>query len=64
MLGGNGLFVIEGTIDYGNGVPVSYVGVGEMRDGKVARLTEYFADPFEAPAWRADLVGRMERATT
>ena len=29
------LVVIEGTIDYGNGVPVSYVGIGEFRDGKV-----------------------------
>src|SRR5438876_4629177 len=49
MLGGDDLFVIEGTIDYGDGVPVSYVGIGEMRDGKVARLTEYFANPFPAP---------------
>lgn len=62
MLGGGDLFVVEGTIDYGDGVPVSYVGVGELRDGKVARMTEYFANPFEAPAWRADFVERMEPA--
>jgi hypothetical protein len=60
MLGGGDLFIIEGTIDYGDGTPVSYVGVGELRDGKVARMTEYFANPFEAPAWRADFVERME----
>ncbi|HEX2755269.1 MAG TPA: nuclear transport factor 2 family protein [Candidatus Limnocylindrales bacterium] len=60
MLGGGDVFIIEGTIDYGDGVPVSYVGVGELRDGKVARMTEYFANPFEAPAWRADFVERME----
>jgi hypothetical protein len=59
MLGGGDHFVIEGTIDYGDGVPVSYVGIGELRDGKVARMTEYFANPFEAPAWRADFVERM-----
>jgi hypothetical protein len=59
MLGGGELFVIEGTIDYGDGVPVSYVGIGELRDGKVAKMTEYFANPFEAPAWRADFVDRM-----
>jgi len=59
MLGGDDLFVIEGTIDYGDGVPVSYVGIGEMRDGKVARLTEYFANPFPAPEWRAPFVERM-----
>ena len=25
----------------------------EFRDGKVAHETQYFADPFEAPEWRA-----------
>jgi hypothetical protein len=60
MLGGGDVFVVEGTIDYGDGVPVSYVGVGEVRDGKIFRMTEYFANPFEAPAWRADFVDRME----
>lgn len=64
MLGGEDLFVVEGTIDYGDGVPVSYVGIGELRDGKVARMTEYFSNPFEAPAWRADFTERMEPATT
>ena len=62
MLGGGDVFVVEGTIDYGDGIPVSYVGIGEMRDGKVAKMTEYFANPFEAPAWRADFVERMEPA--
>ncbi|HET7472482.1 MAG TPA: nuclear transport factor 2 family protein [Candidatus Limnocylindrales bacterium] len=63
MIGGGDVFVVEGTIDYGDGVPVSYVGIGELRDGKVARMTEYFANPFEAPAWRAEFVERMEPAT-
>jgi hypothetical protein len=63
MLGGGDVFVIEGTIDYGDGVPVSYVGIGEMRGDKVAKMTEYFANPFEAPAWRADFVERMDKAT-
>src|SRR5438067_13046261 len=62
MLGGGDVFVVEGTIDYGDGIPVSYVGVGELRDGKIAKMTEYFANPFEAPAWRADFVERMEPA--
>lgn len=60
MLGGGDVFVIEGTIDYGDGVPVSYVGIGELRDGKVAKMTEYFANPFEAPAWRAEYVEKKE----
>jgi hypothetical protein len=60
MLTGGDLMVVEGTIDYGDGVPVRYVGIGEVRDGKVARMTEYFANPFEAPAWRAPFVERYD----
>jgi hypothetical protein len=56
------LVVIEGTIDYGNGIPVRYVGIAEFTDGKVRRVTEYFADPFEAPAWRAPFVEQMAAA--
>jgi hypothetical protein len=35
-----------------------------VRDGKIAKVTEYFANPFEAPAWRADFVERMEPSKT
>ena len=59
MIGGGDVFVVEATIDYGDGVPVSYVGVGEMRDGKVAKMTEYFANPFPAPDWRKPFVEQM-----
>ena len=62
MLGGGDTFVVEGTIDYGDGVPVGYVGIGELRGDKVAKMTEYLANPFEAPAWRADYVEKMEPA--
>jgi ketosteroid isomerase-like protein len=62
MIGGGDVYVVEGTIDYGDGIPVSYVSIGEVRDGKIAKATEYFANPFEAPAWRADFVERMEPA--
>jgi ketosteroid isomerase-like protein len=60
LLGSGDIYVVEGTIDYGDGIPVSYVGIAEFRDGKVAKITEYFANPFEAPAWRANMVERME----
>ena len=63
MLGGGDVFVIEATIDYGDGVPVSYVGIGELRGDKVFRVTEYFANPFEAPAWREGISERMEPTT-
>jgi ketosteroid isomerase-like protein len=49
-------WVLEGSVDYGDGTPVSYVGIAELRDGKLVRMTEYYANPFEAPAWRAKWV--------
>ena len=56
-------WVIEGTIDYGDGTPVSSVSIIETgADGKVVRQTGYFANPFEAPAWRKKWVERMEPA--
>jgi len=61
LIGGGDVYVVEGTLDYGDGVPVSYVGISELRDGKVVKITEYFANPFEAPAWRADMVERMDK---
>jgi hypothetical protein len=47
-------WVIESTIDYGDGTPVSAISIIENGpDGKVVKQTDYFANPFEAPAWRA-----------
>ena len=59
ILNEGNIAVAEGTIDYGDGTPVSYVGIAELRDGKIAKLTEYFANPFEAPEWRKQFVERM-----
>jgi hypothetical protein len=36
------------------------VMIVEFRDGKIVRETRYYADPFEAPAWRAEWVESME----
>jgi hypothetical protein len=33
----------------------------EFRDGKIVKQTDYFGSPFEAPAWRAQWIERMER---
>jgi ketosteroid isomerase-like protein len=52
-------WVVEATIDYGDGTPVSYVGIAELRGGKIARITEYFGNPFEAPAWRSQWVEKI-----
>ena len=60
VIGEGDLYVVEGTIDYGDGVPVSYVGIAELGGGKVHKMTEYFANPFPAPDWRAGYVERFE----
>jgi hypothetical protein len=53
-------WIIEGTIDYGDGIPVSAVSIIETGvDGKIVRQTDYFANPFEAPAWRSKWVEQM-----
>ena len=42
----------------GSGAPVdrSFGVIYTVIDGKIARITSYFAAPFEAPAWRAPYV--------
>jgi hypothetical protein len=47
-------WVIESTVDYGDGTSVSAVSIIEQGpDGKVVRQTDYFASPFPAAEWRA-----------
>jgi hypothetical protein len=54
-------WIVEGTIDYGDGTPVSIVSILETDDaGKITRQTDYFASPFEAPEWRRKWVEQME----
>jgi hypothetical protein len=56
-----GLWVVEGVIDYGGGREVDFVLILELRDGKVFRETRYYAEPFEASEWREQWFERMER---
>jgi hypothetical protein len=55
-----GLWVAEGIYDYGDGQELDTVLIFELRDGKMWRDRWYFAEPFEAPEWRAQWVERME----
>jgi ketosteroid isomerase-like protein len=52
------LCVAEARLDY-NGTAYDCVFIFELRDGRIAKETAYWAQPFEAPDWRADLVERM-----
>jgi hypothetical protein len=55
-----GLWVVEAVIDYGGGQVFDVVLIIELKDGKMWRDRWYFAEPFEAPEWRAQWVERME----
>ena len=57
--GEGNLWVTELVITY-DGRPVNAVNIMEFRDGKVARETIYFADPFEPPPWRSQWVERTK----
>jgi hypothetical protein len=54
------LWVAEGVNDYGGGQVFTVVAIIELRDGKMWRDTRYYAEPFEAPEWRARWVERLE----
>jgi hypothetical protein len=59
IIGGGDLWVTELILTY-DGKPTYSVSIMEFRDDKVARETQYFADPFVAPAFRAQWVERMD----
>ena len=52
--GGGDLWVSECVITY-DGVPTCSVSIMEFAGDLVTHETQYFADPFQAPAWRAAL---------
>jgi hypothetical protein len=54
IVGGGNLWVSECTISY-DGVPTYSVSIMEFDDELVVHETQYFADPFDAPASRAAL---------
>jgi hypothetical protein len=56
----DGLWVLEGVNDYGGGQVYNVVVIIELKAGKMFRDTRYYAEPFEAPEWRAQWVERME----
>ena len=50
----------DGTVSYPDGATWSFVALLEVRDGMIYRETNYFAEPFEPPAWRAPWVEPMD----
>jgi hypothetical protein len=59
IMGHGDLWVTEYILRY-DGNPSYTVSIMEFRGEKVARETQYFADPFDAAAWRGQWVERMQ----
>lgn len=48
--------VAQWSADYGDGKVWRNVSLFRLVDGRIVEEVDYFGDPFEGPAWRADLV--------
>jgi len=59
IVGSGGLWVTELILTY-DSKPTYTVSIMEFRGDKVAHETQYFSDPFVAPAFRAKWVERMD----
>jgi hypothetical protein len=59
IVGSGDVWAMELTSDYGDGNVYVVADIVEFRDGKIAKETRYYAQPFEAPAWRAQWTERM-----
>jgi hypothetical protein len=58
IVGSGNLWVTEYILTY-DSKPSYTVSIMEFQDGKVARETQYFSDPFEAAAWRKPWTERL-----
>jgi hypothetical protein len=59
IVGSGDVWVMEATSNYGEDDVYLVTDIFEFRDGKIAKETRYYAQPFEAPAWRAKWVERI-----
>ncbi|HWC71139.1 MAG TPA: nuclear transport factor 2 family protein [Actinomycetota bacterium] len=59
--GADDLAVLEVELEYADGSRYQAVAIVQIRDGKVVKETDYFAQPFDPPQWRAQWVRRMPR---
>jgi hypothetical protein len=58
IFGQGDLWITEYIIIY-QGRSAYTVSIMEFRNGRVVHETQYFADPFQAPAWRSQWVQRI-----
>ena len=54
------LVVAEATLNYGDGPDFKTVFIFEFKNGKIAKETAYWSEPFKAPDWRAKWVEKSD----
>ncbi len=57
--GSGDVYTYVGSVRYPNGETWQMIAIIELRDGRVAKSTTWYAAPFEAPEWRAPYVERL-----
>jgi limonene-1,2-epoxide hydrolase len=62
--GSGDVYTYVGTVRYPNGQTWQMIAVIELRAGKIAKMTTWYAAPFEAPDWRAPFVERFPSPLT
>jgi limonene-1,2-epoxide hydrolase len=62
ITGRQDLWVNELTLRY-NGTPMNVVSIMQIRDGKIVHERNYYGEPWEPPAWRAQWVEPMDTLT-
>ena len=51
---------VEWMCNYGDGRLYRNVTIGELDDGEVARVTDYWGEPTVTPEWRQRITGRLD----
>jgi hypothetical protein len=57
--GSGDIYFYVASARYPNGDTWQIIALVELRDGKVAKTTTWYAAPFPAPEWRAPFVERF-----
>lgn len=58
--GSGDVYTYAGTVRYPNGEIWHVIVILELRDAKIARMTSWYGEPFEAAEWRAPYVERFQ----
>lgn len=59
VTGSGDIWVLEASLDYGDGDPYQGVFIFQLQDTRIAQEIAYWSKPFPAPDWRAPWIERV-----